>query len=292
MGPVRLTIRLMDIQPAGLVHAAIVGVMGERPNIAKSRRNTQQGYAFRGIDDFFERLQPLMAAHGLHILPHRVVEDASYERESTSRDGEKRTAIHVRQRIEFRIYHAQDGSFVSVETTGEAMDYGGDKASNKAMSSAMKYALMQVFLVPTGEDNDTENDTPAAGTAGKAAAPRPGRPQRPPASEPKRPPETAPPPAAAAPPDAEQVPVNRKAPSGQLWEQAGWGPKLARNQQARIKILQGELQVDDKAWREKLFATFGKVSSADLSTTEADTWIAGLEASKRARAQKSSPATT
>lgn len=286
----------MDNQPAGLVHAGIVAVLSERPNVAKSRQNTQQNYAFRGIDDFYERLQPLMASHGLHILPHRVVEDSLFERESTGKDGSKRTIIHVRQRIEFRVYHAVDGSFVSAETTGEAMDFGGDKASNKAMSSAMKYALMQIFLVPTGEDNDTETASPEAGSA---RAPRPGKPQRPPASEPKRPPEAAPAPP-PAPTDAGQglpelptyVPVYGKAAGSGVWAEIGCEAKLGRNQQARIKILQSELKVEDKVWREKLFSGYGKTSSSQLSATEADDWIGKLDASKRARTQKSAPATT
>ena len=43
-------------------------------------------------------------------------------------------------------------------TIGEAMD-SGDKSANKAMSAAMKYALIEVFAIPTIGDNDTENHT-------------------------------------------------------------------------------------------------------------------------------------
>jgi hypothetical protein len=43
-------------------------------------------------------------------------------------------------------------------TVGEAMD-SGDKSANKAMSAAMKYALIETFSIPTAEDNDTENQT-------------------------------------------------------------------------------------------------------------------------------------
>ncbi len=35
----------------------------------------------------------------------------------------------------------------------------GDKSANKAMSAAYKYALMQVFCIPTDEPKDTENET-------------------------------------------------------------------------------------------------------------------------------------
>jgi hypothetical protein len=41
---------------------------------------------------------------------------------------------------------------------GEAMD-SGDKSANKAMSAAQKYALLQVFCIPTEEPKDTENET-------------------------------------------------------------------------------------------------------------------------------------
>ncbi len=36
----------------------------------------------------------------------------------------------------------------------------GDKASNKAMSVAHKYAFLQVFCIPTKDDKDPEVDTP------------------------------------------------------------------------------------------------------------------------------------
>ena len=34
----------------------------------------------------------------------------------------------------------------------------GDKAANKAMSAAHKYALLQVFCIPTEEPKDSENE--------------------------------------------------------------------------------------------------------------------------------------
>ena len=45
-----------------------------------------------------------------------------------------------------------------VTTYGEAMD-SGDKATNKAMSAAYKYAAMQAFCIPTEGDNDADATT-------------------------------------------------------------------------------------------------------------------------------------
>lgn len=268
---------------AGLVHAAIVSIMAEGPSVSKSRRNTQQNYQFRGIDDLYAELQPKLAHHSLHIYPHAILEDSIAERESV-KDGRTSVAYHVRQRIEFRVVHALDGSWIPVVTTGEAIDHGGDKASNKAMSAALKYALIQTFLVTTGEDIDTENHSPQAGRQtrpGRAQRPPPGPPQAPPPDQ-EAPPAGQPAPAGA---DPDEVPIMGQRPGSQLWEQVGTGRRRTPAQQARMKILQKDLGVEDGPWREKIYAAYGKTSSSDLSDEEAEHWIGKLEASKRARSR-------
>jgi hypothetical protein len=56
-------------------------------------------------------------------------------------------------------FYAEDGSSVSATVIGEGMD-SGDKATNKAMSIAFKYACFQVFCIPTEEMKDPDADTP------------------------------------------------------------------------------------------------------------------------------------
>jgi hypothetical protein len=55
-------------------------------------------------------------------------------------------------------FFARDGSSVSATVMGEGMD-SGDKASNKAMAVAHKYALLQILSIPTEESLDTENES-------------------------------------------------------------------------------------------------------------------------------------
>jgi hypothetical protein len=59
---------------------------------------------------------------------------------------------------EFDFVSAEDGSKHTVRTFGEAMDRG-DKATNKAMSAAYKYAAFQAFAIPTEGDNDADAST-------------------------------------------------------------------------------------------------------------------------------------
>jgi hypothetical protein len=146
----------------GKVHEAIAAVMGEVGGVAKGRKNLQQGYTFRGIADITKACQPLMAKHGLHVVPHAILDEVVAER-TTQKGG---AIYHARQRIVFRFYH-RDGSWVQCVTTGEAMDTG-DKTSNKVMSAALKYALTQTFCIPEEDPEvDTENDSPEV----KASAP-------------------------------------------------------------------------------------------------------------------------
>ena len=56
---------------------------------------------------------------------------------------------------EFDFVSSADGSAHTVRTFGEAMD-SGDKATNKAMSAAYKYAAFMTFAIPTEGDNDAD----------------------------------------------------------------------------------------------------------------------------------------
>ena len=125
--------------------------------ITKDRKNVQQGYSFRGIDDVYNALSPLLAKHGLCILPRAlnrvVVEHVS---------GKGTALFYVTVEVEFDFVCAEDGSKHTVKTFGEAMD-SGDKATNKAMSAAYKYAAFQTFAIPTEGDNDADSKTHAVG---------------------------------------------------------------------------------------------------------------------------------
>lgn len=137
------------------VYAAISAVAREMATtgISKDRRNQQQGFNFRGIDQVYNALAPALVNHGLLILP-RIT-----ERTVTERVNQKGTVLfYVVVKAEFDFVSTEDGSVHTVTTYGEAMD-SGDKATNKAMSIAYKYAAFQAFCIPTEEtavDADAE----------------------------------------------------------------------------------------------------------------------------------------
>lgn len=124
------------------IHAAIIGVMREVGPIAKSSRNDQQRYNYRGIDAVYNACHPIFAKHGIYSTSQIL--DAQH-RFFTSAAG--KDCVQAVLKVRFT-YWAEDGSSVWTEVVAEGLDYGGDKASNKAMSAADKYALLQLLKIP------------------------------------------------------------------------------------------------------------------------------------------------
>ena len=136
-----------------LIYSKIISILTQIEAIGKDRKNPQQGYNFRGIDDMYNELHPVFAKNGVFILP-KVTSSKREERPSKSGGLLIWTIVDV----EFTFF-TEDGSFIQSTMIGEAMD-SGDKGCNKAVSAALKYALMQMLLIPTQDKKDTEEETP------------------------------------------------------------------------------------------------------------------------------------
>lgn len=139
---------------AGKIYGLIGKAMADIGAIGKDSYNSQQKYKFRGIDAVYNALNPVLTKYGLFICPEIL--DQKREERTTSNGGLlKYTVLTMRYRV-----FADDGSFVEMTVVGEGMD-SGDKSANKAMSVAMKYAMFQLFCIPTEEmiDPDSESYT-------------------------------------------------------------------------------------------------------------------------------------
>ena len=145
---------------AGQIYSLIPRVMADFGAVGKDRRNEQQKYAFRGIEDMYQAAHPAMIKHGIFCAP-KVLTREVYRFEKTNDMGRVTTWVHVALEVEHRFY-AGDGSYVPVTTWCEGLD-NSDKATNKAMSGAMKYALIELFCVPTKDIEDSDRETPETG---------------------------------------------------------------------------------------------------------------------------------
>lgn len=131
------------------IYESICGVMADIGAVGKDSRNTQQGFMFRGIDAVMNALSPALIKNRIFVVPE-ILEQTREERQS-SKGG---LLIYSICKIKFTFY-AEDGSSIAATVIGEGMD-SGDKATNKAMSIAFKYACFQVFCIPTEEMQDPD----------------------------------------------------------------------------------------------------------------------------------------
>ena len=141
----------------GMIYGLIGKAMAEIGAIGKDSVNAQQGFKYRGIDAVYNTMYPVMAKYGLFITPE-IIEHKREERTSTktyNNQTKTTTLLYSIITVRYTVY-APDGSSVCMTVIGEGMD-SGDKATNKAMSIAMKYAMFQLFMIPTeAVDPDSE----------------------------------------------------------------------------------------------------------------------------------------
>ena len=135
------------------IYKALTSIIGEVSAIGKNQKNQQQGFMFRGIDDVMNELHTLFGKYKVVIIPEVI--DYNVQEHTTS---SSKLMYTTRSTIKFH-FVADDGSEIVTTNVGEAMDMA-DKGINKTMSCALKYALMQMFLIPTKEIEDADRITP------------------------------------------------------------------------------------------------------------------------------------
>lgn len=146
-----------------LIYAKMSAVMADIGSIGKNNLNAAQGFKFRGIDNFVNSLYPALVKNKVFLAP-RVVHESHEVREVSRGEGKGvRVDKHVHLMVEYTFY-AEDGSSVVIgPIASEGLD-NGDKATNKALSAALKYALIQTFSVPTEDMVDGDSDSPTIDT--------------------------------------------------------------------------------------------------------------------------------
>jgi hypothetical protein len=126
------------------VITALSKVMGELPAIGKDAKSPE-GYSYRGIEAITKHLQPLLAKHGVIIVPNASITSvvASPEMKPGWQD--------VYATVEWTIY-GPDGSSITARTNGVGRDKA-DKGANKAQTQAFKYLLLHLLSIADKADD-------------------------------------------------------------------------------------------------------------------------------------------
>ena len=137
-----------------LIFQSMAAVMADITAIGKSDKNKFHGYNFRGIDKVYNEIQPLLKKHQIFCTS----EILSMERKEY-KNQKSQLCIHAVYKYRYYFFTV-DGSSISTESIGEAIDTNGDKVSNKCASISHKYAIVQTFCIPTQDMEDPDREGP------------------------------------------------------------------------------------------------------------------------------------
>ncbi len=141
-----------------MIYKKMAAIMKEIGYVGKDQRNAQQGFAFRGVDQFVNALYPILVKHEVFMVP-RETRYESQLKDVVRSSGKAGVDKHVALAMEYD-FVAEDGSKVTVgPVPSEGLD-SGDKATNKSLSGSLKYMLIQTFCVPTLDMAEADLESP------------------------------------------------------------------------------------------------------------------------------------
>lgn len=133
---------------------AILAVMQEVKGIDKSMTVGSGNYSYKGVSDQVvkEVLQPAMVKNGLAIVPTDVQAKTTTER--WDEGGKQKQSTFTEVTTKYLLIHTS-GESIELAGYGHGVD-NQDKGAGKATTYALKYALLYMFLIPTGKIDDAD----------------------------------------------------------------------------------------------------------------------------------------
>jgi len=127
---------------------------------------TVQGYKAVSHDAVTGMIREALVSEGVLVFPSLIVSEDHATGQSTKSGAQ----FHRYKALyEVKFVAAEDASEVSINVEAHADDHG-DKAPGKALSYATKYAMLKVFSIETGEDDESRQDSAKSRAAIQAQA--------------------------------------------------------------------------------------------------------------------------
>ena len=146
----------MEAKEAKTVYEKILAVMSAVNYLNKDGFvETGKGKGYKALTDekVLAAVRPALVAAGLVILPVKMEQQRTDE-QVKAYDGSTKTNRITDVSVTYRIINVSNpDDFVEVVSSGTGVDTQ-DKGIGKAMTYAKKYAILNSFLIPSGEDTD------------------------------------------------------------------------------------------------------------------------------------------
>lgn len=141
------------------LHSSIINVMRSVKNIDKSMTVGTGQNSYKGVADKDVKyiIGTAMANNHLTCLPIEIDEDVKVDRwnEETQYGVKSKQSIFTKVKVKFQLTHSLSKESIVIVGYGHGVD-SQDKSAGKAMTYALKNALLYSFLVPTGAIDDTD----------------------------------------------------------------------------------------------------------------------------------------
>lgn len=119
------------------LYAKLLKVQQSVDKLPKTGTNTHQKYKYLEASVLVEHMRRYLLDEGVLFFANVV--------------DEEKEGKFAKVKMEFTLVDAESGEEMKSTFYGEGMD-GGDKAYYKAYTGALKYFLVQTFMIPTGDD--------------------------------------------------------------------------------------------------------------------------------------------
>jgi hypothetical protein len=137
---------------------AIIAVMKSVKGIDKSLTVGSGASSYKGVSDKDVKniIGEAMEKNGLCILPIGVEAKTQIDRwvENTQYGEKTKQNVFTEVKTKYLLLH-ESGESIEIEGYGHGVD-SQDKSAGKATTYALKYALLYMFLVPTGTIDDAD----------------------------------------------------------------------------------------------------------------------------------------
>lgn len=148
---------------------AINQVTKEVRNIEKNTQVGEGRFAFNAVSDKDVKFQigQAMERAGLAIVPIGIEPTTTVNtwEETFNGNVKRKREVFTEVRTKYALIH-ESGEQIEVAGYGHGVD-SMDKSAGKSTTYALKYALLYLFMVPTGKIDDAENTKPQAQTKRK-----------------------------------------------------------------------------------------------------------------------------
>lgn len=122
--------------------------------VQKQKSVSTGGSSYKAVthDEVTGIIRSHLVEHGIVIVPSLKASSTS---QTTSKDGSVSNVIRYSATYEFRVVNADDPADCFVMEVEAHANDNQDKAPGKALSYAKKYAVLKLFEIETGEDEES-----------------------------------------------------------------------------------------------------------------------------------------